>query len=140
MFEGPTTKKVLRYIEKTYGGEPEFLWAKYPGNAVFRHRENKKWYAALLCIPKRKLGLMEKGEADILDLKCDSRMIGSLLDGKGYFPGYHMNKEHWITLLLDGSIPEKELFGMIDLSYQMTKGRGRGASPAVEKERGQTDE
>lgn len=121
----PETAKVLQYIQETYGTAPEFLWTKTPNNAVFRHQSNAKWFAALLLdLPKEKLGVPDRGETvDILDLKCDSKLIGSLLDGRHYFPGYHMNKEHWITVLLDGSAPMDEVFGLIDLSYTVTQAK-----------------
>jgi predicted DNA-binding protein (MmcQ/YjbR family) len=34
-------------------------------------------------------------------------------------PGYHMNKKHWNTILIDGSVPDKELFSWIDHSYDL---------------------
>ena len=67
------------------------------------------------------MGLPGDAMTEILDLKCGPAMIGSLLDGQRYLPAYHMNKEHWITVLLDGSIPEEELFPLIELSYQLAK-------------------
>lgn len=117
----PEAQSVIQYVRETYGTELEFLWAKSPQNAVLRHHDTLKWYAVLLNIPRRKLGLSEAGNVDILDLKCDPRLIGSLIDMKRYFPGYHMNKEHWITLLLDGSLSDEEIFPLIDLSYRMTQ-------------------
>ncbi len=33
-------------------------------------------------------------------------------------PGYHLNKEHWNTVTLDGSLPDKEIIEMINHSYQ----------------------
>lgn len=113
--------EVIRYIEEQYGVEPEFLWAKTPGNAVFRHIRNRKWFAALLQdIPRKTLGLAGAEPVNILDLKCDPLLKGSLLDGSRYLPGYHMNKEHWITLLLDGSLPLSEIYSLIDMSYGIT--------------------
>lgn len=120
-FDGVETNKVLKYVKEKYGTEPEFLWAKFPGNAVLRHKNTLKWYGVLLNIPKQKLGLVDDGNVDILDLKCEPILIGSLIDGKRYFPGYHMNKEHWITILLDGSVLSDEIFSLIDLSYTVTK-------------------
>ena len=114
------TAQVVACIRDTYGTEPEFLWAKTPNNAAFRHWRNKKWFAALLLdVPRKTLGLPGAGQVDILDVKCDPRMIGSLLDGKGYLPGYHMNKEHWITLVLDGSVPLEQVCALIGLSYEL---------------------
>lgn len=116
------TAQVVDYIKEAFGVCPEFLWAKTPNNAAFRHPQNRKWFAALLLdMPRSKLGLQEEGRADILDLKCDPLMMGSLLDGKRFLPGYHMNKEHWITVLLDGSVPPGEIFPLIDLSYELTE-------------------
>ena len=70
--------------------------------------------------PQKRLGLKSEENIDILDVKCDPILIGSLLGNKGYFPGYHMNKKTWITLLLDGSIPKDEVFNLIDFRYELT--------------------
>nr|QGT51229.1 hypothetical protein Firmicute1046_3050 [uncultured Firmicutes bacterium] len=119
-FQNDKTRKVIQYIKEKYQQEPEFLWLKFPNNAVFRHEDNQKWYAVLINLPKRKLGIAEDGEVDILVLKCDPIIIGSLIDHDKYFPAYHMNKEHWITVIID-KINEKEICGMIDLSYEITE-------------------
>lgn len=121
-FSNPITAGVVAYICETYDTEPEFLWRKTPGNAVFRHLNNRKWFAALLlATPGRRLGLAEDAPVDILDLKCDPKLIGSLLASGRCLPGYHMNKDHWITVLLDGSIPLPEVCTLIDLSYDITR-------------------
>jgi predicted DNA-binding protein (MmcQ/YjbR family) len=38
----------------------------------------------------------------------------------GFLPAYHMNKEHWLTVLLDNTVPEKEIYELIDDSYELT--------------------
>ena len=48
VFKSEQAKQVIKYIKEKYENEPEFLWAKFAGNAVFRHKENNKWYGALL--------------------------------------------------------------------------------------------
>ena len=133
-----TTADVLSYIKANFGADPEFLWAKTPNTAAFRHYRTRKWFAALLLdLPRKTLGLSEPGRVDILNLKCDPLMIGSLMDGKRFLPGYHMNKEHWITVLLDGSIPPEEIFPLIDLSYALTgkaaSSRKRSAQPSEQE-------
>ena len=121
---------IIAHIRETYGAEPEFLWARTPNNAVFRHSGTGKWFAALLLeVPRQSLGLPGGGRADILDLKCGPAMIGSLLDGRRYFPGYHMNKEHWISVLADGSVPLDELAPLLELSYRLAAGRRRNRPP-----------
>lgn len=119
-FQSDKTKKIIHYIKEKYKNEPEFLWLKFPNNAIFRHEDNQKWYAALINLSKRKLGISEDGEIDILVLKCDPVMIGSLIDHKKYFSAYHMNKEHWITVMIENT-SEEEIHTMLDLSYEITK-------------------
>ncbi len=75
----------------------------------------------MLVVEKNKLGIDSDDRVDILDVKCDPILIGSLIQNEGYFPAYHMNKTHWITILLDGSVPKEEIFNLIDLSYDLTK-------------------
>ncbi len=120
-YKHPEIQKVLAYIAEKYDTEPEFLWAKSPDCAVFRHWKNRKWFAALLIIPKKKLGLPNEGEIAIADLKCDPILLQNIVDAKSYFYGYHMNKQNWLTVLLDGSVADDKLFGLIDLSYDLTK-------------------
>ena len=53
-----------------------------------------------------------------MNLKCDPQHAQELRDLLGSVkPGYHMNKRHWNTVILDDSIPEGELERMIDHSY-----------------------
>ncbi len=120
-FKSDGAKRVIKYIGETYGAEPEFLWAKYPSDAIFRHDLNGKWFAALLTVGKDKLGFKGTDEIEILDLKCDPLLIDGLMGNDGFLPGYHMNKKYWITILLDGSVPDDKIFGLIDLSYDLTK-------------------
>lgn len=115
---------VLQNIESRYAAEPEYLWAKYPTYAVFRRQNNRKWFAVLMDVPGDKLGLPGKDSIDILDIKCDPKLAGSLRAGHGFLPAYHMNKSHWITVLLDGSVSMEELMPLLDMSYDMA-GRGK---------------
>lgn len=125
---------ITAYIRQTYNAEPEFLWSRTPNNAVFRHHKTGKWFAALLLgVPFRSLGLPRDGQVDILDIKCNPSMVGSLLDGTKYFPGYHMNKEHWISVLADGSVSLDELIPLLDLSHQLvSEDKKRRRAPRIQ--------
>ena len=113
-------KIIFDYAYNTYGTKPEYLWEKTPDCAVLRHTSNQKWYAVILDVQKSRLGLEGEGIVDVLDLKCDPIMIGSLVEKNGYMRAYHMNKEKWITVILDGTVPSEEIFGLIDLSFELT--------------------
>lgn len=71
-------------------------------------------------VPKSKIGLEGNEKIDILDVKCDPILIGSLLNEKGFFPAYHMSKSSWITIALDGSVDDEKIFWLIDSSYSLT--------------------
>lgn len=111
---------VFRYAEKKYGTKPDYPWLKMPGYAILRHENSRKWYAAVINPTRKQLGLEGDGRADIINLKCDPIMTGSLQMREGILPGYHMNKEYWITVLLDGTVPADDICGLVDLSYHIT--------------------
>lgn len=116
-------KYIFDYVNKKYSSEPEYLWPKYPGYAVLRNKDNSKWYAVIMNVERNKLKVDGTGMVDILDVKCDKVLIGSLLGRKGYIPAYHMNKSSWISVLLDGSVAKEDITYLIDLSYELTAGK-----------------
>ena len=123
IFKTDGAKAVIAYIKEKYGDEFEYLWEKFPDNAVVRRKDNKKWYAALLTVKNEKLGL-ESGEIlEILDIRADSEDIRLLTDNEKIYPGYHMNKKHWITVILNGTVSDREVFELIDKSYVSAKKR-----------------
>lgn len=72
-------------------------------------------------VPREKLGLSSSEYVDILNIKCDPILSGSLRMDKGFFPAYHMHRDSWITILLDGTVPAKDIFPLLDMSYEITK-------------------
>ncbi len=123
VFKSDYSKKVIKYVKEKYNDELEYLWEKFPNNAVFRNKDNKKWYAILLILPKRKLGIDEDGNVEIIDLRIKPSLIGDLIDNEKYFSGYHMNKKNWFTIKLDGSVSVKEICNWIDESYEIAKSK-----------------
>lgn len=117
------------YILENYDTESDQPWAKYPNHCVFRHANNRKWFALMMRIPKRALGLSGEGALDVVNLKCDPILIGSLLGESGFFPAYHMSKGNWITVALDGSVPDEKIKVLLDMSYDATAQRGKKKRP-----------
>lgn len=112
---------IEKYLDKKYGSKPEYLWRRYPGYAVFRHEDNRKWYAIIMNVTADKLGRDGEEEIAIIDVKIDDLMLRDILiRQEGYYPGYHMNKNSWITIALDGTVPFEEVCNMIDASFDMT--------------------
>ena len=121
IFKANYTKEIVAYVKNKYGDELEFLWEKSPKNAVVRRKSSNKWYAVILTIPKRKIGLESDEVIEVINLHNIPKEIEKLIDYKRYFPAYHMNKKHWCTICLDGTIELKEIYKKIDISYELAK-------------------
>ena len=112
---------VFGYIKKKYNVSPDYPWMKYDDNAVFRHSDNRKWFALVMGVRKDKLGLSGEGYVDVMNLKVDDMFLREMLTQQdGSMPAYHMNKQHWISVLLDGTVAEKKIFELIDISFAAT--------------------
>ncbi len=119
VFSGAQAKATLRYIREKYGDELEFLWEKFDNNAIWRRKDNKKWYGVMIVLPISKLGIKGDGMAEIVDLRIETPEIEKLTDNIRIFKAYHMNKSHWITVLLDSGLKNETLFKLIDKSYEL---------------------
>ncbi len=116
---GMNRTELEQYVLETYPSKIDYPWVKFPSIAVMRHN-NKKCFAFFMNITKDKLGLRGEEYIDIVNLKCSPIMIGSFIKEKGIFPAYHMNKDHWITVVLDGSVPDEQIKLLVDISYEAT--------------------
>ena len=121
IFKARYTKQIITYVKNKYGDELEFLWEKSPKNAVIRRESSNKWYAVILTISKRKLNLDSDKIIEVINLHNIAEEIEKLIDNKKYFPAYHMNKKYWCTICLDGTVELKEIYKLIDISYELAK-------------------
>ncbi len=115
---------VLELARERYSTEAEYLWARTPTYGVLRH-PNGKWYATIMDIPKSRLGLPGDELIDVINVQVDPVMSGALRADPGIFPGYHMNKEKWITATLDGTIDMAQIAVLLDISYDIAGAKGR---------------
>ena len=104
------SQRLSSYVATTYQGQLEYLWensSRKGSNraAVFRHQDSKKWYGAFL----------------VLNVKSDR--VTELIQQKGIYPAFHMNKKYWLSLPLDGTLPDQQLFDLLDTSFVLTKKR-----------------
>lgn len=112
---------VFDYVKKKYKSEIEYLWENDPSSAIFRHNDNRKWYGIVMNIPKSKLGFASNERVDILNVKCgDPLLVDMLIQNDGYFPAYHQTKGKWVTIILDGTVSNEDIFGFIDMSFRAT--------------------
>ncbi|MGN0683767.1 MAG: MmcQ/YjbR family DNA-binding protein [Oscillospiraceae bacterium] len=115
-----TRQQLIEHIKENYGITEDYPWEKDNVSAVFRHPSNKKWFALALNIPAEKLGLDTEKQIDIVNVKCDPLMIGSIIRENGIYPAYHMNKRYWISIALDGSADDEKIKWLLDMSFDAT--------------------
>lgn len=118
IFQSETSRAVIQFVREKYGDELEYLWKK-SNNAVWRRKDNRKWYAAVLTVPKSKIGLKGEEILEIIDLRIRPEELESTLDHVHYFPGYHMNKKSWYTIPLDGTVSVREICQRLEESYKL---------------------
>lgn len=112
---------VFDFIKKKYKISPEYPWQKYDSNAVFRHTDNNKWFALVMCVQRCKLGLPGDDPVDVINLKVDDMFFRDMIiQDNGIMPAYHMNKQHWISVLLDGTVAKDRVFDLIHMSFLAT--------------------
>ncbi len=114
-------EEIEKYIKENYDVLQEHPWKEYPNYTTFKHNNNQKWFAIIMDVPFEKLKINKDGVVNVINLKNIPEMIGGLRKEKGILPAYHMNKEHWITILLDGTVSKKKICELIDLSYDLTR-------------------
>lgn len=125
-----TRAEIAAYIENRYGAQAEYPWTAYPNFMVFRRGDNRKWFAVVMDIPKRKLGMSSDEVIDVINIKCDPLLLGSLRASPGFYPAYHMNKAHWVTAALDGTIGQNEIKWLVDMSYDLAAPKQRASRSA----------
>ena len=115
--------ELLKIVAERYGVQPEYLWARWPNYAVLRHAGNRKWFGVLMDGPARRLGLSEAGAdetVDILNVKVapDDVIVLQLADS--IMPAYHMNKQNWISIAIEGDIPDEFVLDLLETSHRLT--------------------
>ena len=115
-----TKQQFLNYCLGTYGTSPDYPFDEDFETAVFRHADNRKWYAIVMRVSRSKFGFDSDEVIDVVNLKMPTEMFGSFGAADGVYPAYHMNKLHWISVLLPDSHEDVIKF-LVNVSFEATK-------------------
>ena len=113
-------EKYIAFLRERFGAQPDFPWADTPDFCVFR-AENQKWFALIMKIKYKQLGLSGDEEVWVVNMKADADKIASLIDKKSIFPAWHMNKKHWITILLTAATDFDRLCALTERSFELVR-------------------
>ena len=115
------SNRIDAWMKKNYGTTPEFMWDDTPGFGVYRNDISRKWYALIMNLSRKKIvPESENKEVEVMNLHTGNE-TEECLKRKGIYPCYHMNKKYWISIILDDTLKDEEIFSLIELSYQLSK-------------------
>lgn len=117
-----TKQSFLSYCSGTYNTSPDYPFDEDFETAVLRHADNRKWYALVMRVSRRKFGFDSDEVVDVVNLKLPVEMFGSFGAADGVYPAYHMNKLHWISVLLPDA-PEDVVRFLVNVSFEATKNK-----------------
>ncbi|MBR2634450.1 MAG: MmcQ/YjbR family DNA-binding protein [Clostridia bacterium] len=115
-----TRQQLEALLETEYGTAGECLFRRYPSFRVYRHGKGGRWFAVLMEIPREKLGLSGTEPVSVCNVKCDPDLGELLREQRGIYPAYHMNKRHWLSLLIC-EVEEEQLRFSLAHSHSLTK-------------------
>lgn len=105
-------EEVISYIKEKYSANPEYLWDDTPDAAIFRHAKNRKWFALVMKVQNE----------EYLNVKTEPEYSDLLRSTYDYIiPAYHMNKEHWNTIVVSKEVNQELVFELVDRSYELTR-------------------
>ena len=122
-----TKQQLFEYCLNTYGTSPDYPFDEDFETAVLRHIDNRKWYAIVMRVSRRKFGIDSDEVIDVVNLKLPTEMFGSFSASDGVYPAYHMNKLHWISVLLPDA-PREVVCFLAGVSFEATGRTKKGSA------------
>ena len=120
-FTPASRAQLLRFAEIRFGTQADYPWQKYPEYAVLRHARGGKWYALIFDLPVAKITGQGDGNVEVMNIKCGAEVIDLLLAEPGVYPAWHMNKDHWVSVIL-GEVAQEAAEEWLTRSFQLTGG------------------
>ena len=93
---------------------------------VLRHTDTGKWFGIIMNISGDKVGLSADSRVDVMNVKCKPEDAFTAREMScGIVPAYHMNKKHWISIILNGSVERELTEALLEASYDLTSKKTR---------------
>jgi predicted DNA-binding protein (MmcQ/YjbR family) len=118
-FASGQSAAIVAALAAKYNETLEFLWQRFPTNAIIRRADNRKWYALLVKVAADKAGLAGSELVDLLIVRAEPSTIAAKLQAGTALPAYHMNKQHWLSYRLDQQMPLADLMAAIEASRKL---------------------
>ena len=126
VFVSNQANRIATIIKERYHEEPDFPFSdpKIQNYGVFRYHINKKWYGLIMNVSKSNFLPNSKNEfVDVINVRIDENNREEILKNKGIYPSYHMNKQKWVSILLDDTFNDEEVMEYINYSRDFMVGK-----------------
>jgi len=119
-FISDQANRLAEWVETEWKETYDFPFAKSTEGAAFRNPDNRKWYGIILNVDYKKLGIDKDGKTEILNVKTEPGWTQILQKEEGILECYHMNKEKWVSILLDETVPDERIHELLKISRSFT--------------------
>ena len=133
-FSGELIQPYFAKVKARFHSSPEFLWADFKG-AVLRRGDSGKWFACVMEVQSRLFDKTRAGSACgmlpavIVNLHLPPAEVAALKEkGPPFYPAYHMNKTHWISVELS-AVSLDELIELTAASFKLAASGSAGKRP-----------
>ena len=145
----PQSNRIARRVLAEFGEKPVFPFKKIEGAGVFENPDNGKWYGLIMEVDRNKLKKPEtlsggkargssqnpesaedvpKHMTEAMNVKVQPETVPELTKREGIYECYHMNKKHWVTVVLEDGVPDEDIMSLLRESRSFTLGKRRTAS------------
>ena len=119
-----TLAEIEDYILSSFEATTDHSFEGDPTVTIFRRLDNNQRFAATKNIGCRSVNVERAGRIDILNVSVNPRLVATLREREGFRPAWRMNRNKWVTILLDGTVPDEEIRSYLDMSYKNVGKRG----------------
>lgn len=119
-----TKAEIEAYILSNFEVVNDHSFEGDPTVTIFRRLDNNQRFAATKNVGSRSVNVERAGRIDILNLCVSPRLVATLREREGFRPAWRMNRNKWVTILLDGTVPDDEIRTYIEEAYKNVGKKG----------------
>jgi predicted DNA-binding protein (MmcQ/YjbR family) len=120
-----TLDELEKYLSARYEALADHSFKEDVSVLVYSRPDNKKWFAAAKNVGRRSVDAGSEGRINILNVKLSPKEVATLRSREGFRPAWRMNQNSWVTILLDGTVADDEIYSLVDKACALAGKGGR---------------
>lgn len=119
-----TLAELEDYILSSFEATSDHSFEEDRTVTIYRRLDNNQRFAATKNVGCRSVNVERAGRIDILNVSVNPRLVAALREREGFRPAWRMNRNKWVTVLLDGTVSDDEIRTYLDMSYKNVGKKG----------------